>query len=384
MFYLEIVKTSKIFFNGHIIWNFRPSLRCVCWHYAYPRPLPILVPLPCSSTFLVETNANAVTTTPRNASLKRSSNVRLNTERNVKMSTRKSARKRRSNVAKPRTKTNARTRKNKSVKPLTEKNVSLPTIMERSVKRSPKSLVNTSMCPNVKRSRKRNAKNTLYPNVPKYPKRNVKRCLRRSAITSIITNPKNKATVNVKKSTSITSPNTKLNTRNLANKLKYPNVRPNTRRNVSMRPNSNVKPFTRRNAPLRKNKSVRPLTKKNVSRPTIMERSVKRSPKNLANTSMCKNVKTFRKRNAKNTPYPNAKKCLNSTVPKNTRRNAMMCLFKYRSRRRNQPVFGPTLDTTLMMTNAKVLFYSGNFLFMIIMYLVFIENHRELYTNHFN
>merc|ERR1712029_67359 len=134
------------------------------------------------------------------------------------------------------------------------------------------------------RFRKRNAKNTPYPNVLKYPKRN--------AITSTIMNPKSKVIVNAKKSTSITSLNTKPNTRNLANKSRYPNARPNTRRNANTKPNKVVKPFTKRNAQLRKNKSVKPLTKKNVNQLTIMKRSAPRSPKKLANMSMqkCKNV----------------------------------------------------------------------------------------------
>merc|ERR1711860_34096 len=102
------------------------------------------------------------------------------------------------------------------------------------------------------------------------------------------------------------------------------------------KPNKVVKLFTRRNAPPRKNKSVKPLTKKNVNQLTITKRSAPRSLKRLANTLMCKNVKMFRKRNAKNTLYPNAKKCLNNIAPKNTRRNAKMYLFKYPSRRKKE------------------------------------------------
>merc|ERR1712029_975809 len=296
---------------------------------------------------------------------RRNNNVKLNTARNAKMSTKRSALRRRSNVARPRTKMNAHTRKNKSVKPLTKKNVNQLTIMKRSAPKSPKNLANMSMCPNVPRFRKRNAKSTPYPNVPKYPKRNVRRYQRRNAITSTITNPKSKVIVNAKKNTNITLPNTKPNTRNLANKLRYPNARPNTRRNANTKPNKVVKPFTKTNAQPRKNKSVKPLTKKNVNQLTIMKRSAPRFPKKLANMSMCKNVRMFRKRNATNTLFPNAKKYPNKIVPKNTRRSAKMCLFKYPSRKRNPPVFGPTPDTIKMMTSVKNV---GNFLFMIIYY----------------
>ena len=143
------------------------------------------------------------------------------------------------------------------------------------------------------------------------------------------------------------------------------NAKMSTRRSALRRKSNVARPRTKTNAHTRKNKSVKPLTKKNVNQLTIMKRSAPRSPKKLANMSMCKNVKMFRKRNATNTLFLNAKKYPNNIVPKNTRRSAKMCLFKYPSRKRNPPVFGPTPDTIKMMTSVKNV---GNFLFMIIYY----------------
>merc|ERR1711860_448276 len=86
------------------------------------------------------------------------------------------------------------------------------------------------------------------------------------------------------------------------------NARMSTRRSALKRRSNVARPRTKTNAHTRKNKSVKPLTKKNVNQLTIMKRNAPKSPKNLANTSMCPNVKRFRKRNAKNTLYPNAQR----------------------------------------------------------------------------
>merc|ERR1711956_762 len=144
-------------------------------------------------------------------------------------------------------------------------------------------------------------------------------------------------------------------------------VRPSTK--PPMKRNKSAQPLTKPKPPMRRNKSVQLLTPKSASPVTTTKRNAQKSLTNLANTLMFPSTNKFLKKNATMSTFPKkcqnknatmspfliAKRSLNKSATKNTRRNATPLTFKSLSKRRSSPVSGLNTDTIMIPPTANLL-----------------------------
>ena len=299
------------------------------------------------------TSANAGTTTPRSVRQPLNRLVRWPTTTSAKPFTRSTAIMRKRRNARRRTRSIVTTRRNKSVKPFTTRNANQPTTTPRSVPKSHPKSATTSLSPNATKSLKSIAPNTPCLIAITFPNNCARRYPTSTARMSTTTWPRKSLTRSVRRNTSTTRQSTRRSTRKLASDTRFQSVTPLTRSIAITRPRRPVKQNTLTVVMMRRSKCVKPITRKCANQPTTTRRSVRRSRKKVATTSLTRNATKYHTRFVTTTLSLTAIRFQNNTVPRNTSKSVTMSLSRYQLRKLTPSVSGRSTDITTTILTVK-------------------------------